>query len=897
MRFRILGQLRCAPVTPSAGKMCAVLGSLLVEAGDVVATDSLIDELWGDHPPRTATTTLHVYISHLRKLLADDDDPQGRDRLATRAPGYVLHTSPGEFDLHRFEELRRAGQEFYARHDHAAASAALHEALGLWTGPALSGVPRGSRLEAAADRLELLRLDALEQRIAADLWLGRHRQLTGELAVLAREHPLRETLHAHLMVALYRADRQSEALAAYDTVRRSLAGELGTDPGPALRELHRRMLRSEPVVHAEEEPGGRQSVTVAGAPAPVVRLPRPDGELAGRRLQLAEAEEMLRGTSADPPARVLNITGPAGSGKTAFAVGLAHATAGMFPGGRVFAALTGSDGRALTTRDALLRVLRLVRPGRDATAPGEPAGTDELSDLLRVALAERRLLLVLDHAASPAQIGPLVAAVTHGAVLVTSRGPVAAGGGSRELPLAELGPADCGDLLARAAGRRITDDVEAAERIALLCGRLPLVLRAAAATLAARPHWTAAALAGRLADEHTRLDVLSLGDPGLRPRLLAGYFELSPAGQRAFRLLASAPGPDFAPWCAAALLDTSAERAGHLLDQLVHSGLLAVSCPPGRPPRYRFQEPFRALAAGLAADESGPVVRAAQLRLCAAYLVLARYAEAAMAPGRAPSPDDAAAGPPVEVPGGLPGPGHPVGDTPLRWFQEESTALAGAVEMAYAAGEWQVTWMLAETLTGYFQAAGEWERWESASGRALEAARRAGDRAGEARVLCSQGDLAWQRHQFELAATRFARAGRRARESADRRTEARAMIGLADAEAGSGRTAQARRIYGNAALLCRLADDPRGLSDALRGQALAELRCGETESALRSFAECGRVADALGDRRWSEYARRAADAVRLALADGGPFPGDPVEVRPGVWAMDEAAAYSAPGVR
>jgi DNA-binding SARP family transcriptional activator len=235
-RFRVLGPLKAEPGTPSAAKPRVVLGLLLVAA---------IDELWGDNPPRTARSTLYVYISKLRKILSADGS-DGVGLIESSLPGYLIKVAPGELDMHDFEELVRRGRGHYQQRDFAAAARELRAALDLWTGPALSGLPRGPRLEDAASHLEMTRTEALEQRISADLWAGRDSRLIGELAGLARAHPLRETLHAHLIVALYRADRRAEALHAYDTLRRSLAGELGLDPGPG------HILRNLPIGSASE---------------------------------------------------------------------------------------------------------------------------------------------------------------------------------------------------------------------------------------------------------------------------------------------------------------------------------------------------------------------------------------------------------------------------------------------------------------------------------------------------------------------------------------------------------------------------------------------------------------------------------------------------------------------
>jgi DNA-binding SARP family transcriptional activator len=239
MRFRVLGPVRLHPRTPAAAKPRAVLATLLVRAGAVVSSEALIDELWPEEPPRTASSTLHVYVCHVRKALAEGG---GGRPLVSRAPGYLLHVQPDELDLRLFEELSERGRGELRDGQYGAASRTLGQALALWSGPALSGVPQGVVLRSAATRLEEQRLGVLEQRIAADLKLGHHEELTGELMELAVEHPLRERLHCQLIVALHRSGRPSDALRAYRTVHRSLHDELGIGPGPALTRLHDRVL-------------------------------------------------------------------------------------------------------------------------------------------------------------------------------------------------------------------------------------------------------------------------------------------------------------------------------------------------------------------------------------------------------------------------------------------------------------------------------------------------------------------------------------------------------------------------------------------------------------------------------------------------------------------------------
>ena len=246
MRFRILGPLEVSDeggeVSLGGGKPGALLAVLLLHPNKVVSADRLIDELWGEDSPERAAAALRVNVSRLRKAL-----PQ--DVLTTRSPGYVIRVEPEELDLHRFERLADEGRGLLARGLPAEASERLREALSLWRGPALADFSYESFAQTAIARLEEIRLAAVELRIDADLAVGHHDELVGELEALIAEHPVRERLRGYLMTALYRSGRQAEALDAYKDARRALVEELGIEPSKALRELERAILEQEPALN------------------------------------------------------------------------------------------------------------------------------------------------------------------------------------------------------------------------------------------------------------------------------------------------------------------------------------------------------------------------------------------------------------------------------------------------------------------------------------------------------------------------------------------------------------------------------------------------------------------------------------------------------------------------
>jgi DNA-binding SARP family transcriptional activator len=234
--FRLLGPFEVSAdgrsLDVGSGKRPALLALLLLRAGDVVSTDGLIDALWGERVPASAANSVHIYISRLRKAL-------GNGRLETHGRGYMLRLEAEELDLARFERQLAEGRELLIWGDAPRAAETLRAALALWRGQPLADFASEPFAQGEIARLEELRLSAMEERIEADLALGRHAELVPELEALAREHPFRERLRAQLMLALYRSGRQADALAAYQQARGTLREELGLEPGRGLQDLER----------------------------------------------------------------------------------------------------------------------------------------------------------------------------------------------------------------------------------------------------------------------------------------------------------------------------------------------------------------------------------------------------------------------------------------------------------------------------------------------------------------------------------------------------------------------------------------------------------------------------------------------------------------------------------
>jgi DNA-binding SARP family transcriptional activator len=377
MEFRLLGPLEVRDgdrvVALGGVKQRALLALLLLNAHRVLARERLIDELWGEHPPERALASVQVYVSRLRKLL-----PPGV--LVTRAPGYTLEVEPDALDLARFElllaEARRARSEVAAR--------LLREALGLWRGPPLAEFAEEPFARVEAGRLEELRLVALEDRIEADLALGRHRELVGELEVLVAAEPQRERLCGQLMVALYRSGRQQEALAAYRAARETLV-ELGLEARPQLRQLERQILSQDPGLDLVEERPLVEGLT----PLPGQLVPESPFPFVGRADELDELGRLLDRASGGQGGLVL-LTGEPGAGKTRLARELALEAVGS--GGLV---CYGASDAAVTVPYQPLR--------------------EWLEFLLRVCDAEALAACLGDHGPILARFSPALANLASGA--------------------------------------------------------------------------------------------------------------------------------------------------------------------------------------------------------------------------------------------------------------------------------------------------------------------------------------------------------------------------------------------------------------------------------------------------------------------------------------------------
>jgi predicted ATPase/DNA-binding SARP family transcriptional activator len=471
VRFELLGPLAVTldgePVALGGEKRRALLAALALEAGQVVTRDRLIDALWGEDPPDTARNTLQVYVSQVRKLLPDGV-------LETTSNGYRLAVDPGAVDVFEFDRLALAGRSALTIGDAGGAAETLGAALDLWRGPVPTDLPQAETL-----RLEELRLGAQEDRIDAELALGRHAQLVGELERLVAEQPLREGLRGQLMLALYRSGRQADALAVYQRARRTLVDELGIEPGESLRKLERAILAQDPSLHVHQSVAPR-------------RLPTPPTPLLGREAELEQLAELVRHDAT----RLVTLTGIGGIGKTRLALELVRRLAPEFQHGAAVA-------RLATVRDAgfvargILEALEL------------PEGGGGAAEQVATALRDSHLLLLVDNFEQVLDAAPEIARLLDAAprlkVVVTSRAPLRIAA-EREYPVPPLADDEAAELFvsrAQAADANFELSEQNAAAVAELCTRLeglPLAIELAAArTKLLPPSTLLARLTNRLA--------------------------------------------------------------------------------------------------------------------------------------------------------------------------------------------------------------------------------------------------------------------------------------------------------------------------------------------------------------------------------------------------------------
>ncbi|MFJ5922288.1 BTAD domain-containing putative transcriptional regulator [Kitasatospora sp. NPDC092948] len=797
MRFGLLGSLLAHDGEndlPIRGpKARALLTVLLLNANRPVTLDRLTDTLWAADAPATAEASLRNLVARLRRALGDDPG----QRLRSVPGGYRLDVADHELDTLRFDRAVRLARAAHRSGDLPGVLAETAAALELWRGEPLADVP-----EPAADHAAQLeqwrehRLQALEWRFDAELRRGNPHGLIAELTGLVGELPLREAFHGQLMQALDLTGRRAQALAVYQRLRRTLVDELGIEPGPAVQEVHRRILADPQTPTAEPS-------TIRPKPA---QLPSPPAHFLGREDQLAALRTALLARTDRPATAVLS--GMAGVGKSALALACAHALRAQFPDGQLFLNLRGATP-GLTPLAALPALTALLR-GLGIESSALPDDPDTAAALLRTTLAGTRTLLLLDDAADLAQVRPLLPAGPGCAVLITGRTPMLALDGALHLRLDTLSERESVALVERLAGRATADRTVVAieqtdlTRLVQLCGRLPLALRIVGARLAARRTLPVRGLVGRLEEGEDRLDELELDDLSIRQSLALTYDSLRASTRRPDRRAADAllavgalDLPEYSAPLLAGVLGLTPAQAAAALDRLAEVALLDEP----RVDRYVPHDLVRDYARELTADPEQRV------RLTRAaldwYLATASAATLAL---------DAAKHSVRHLPAVAPG-AELDRDAALAFGDAEYGNLLVLVDRL-ADRPWAAAHLL-PTVRGlfpYLRARGRHPELAQLNHTALEVARRTGDGLAEAHSL---GDLACAHYdmgRYSPALDLIEQSETLWRQLGDRYRERNATSNRGVLLSALGRTEEARAVLERAVALAEEYGDAHGVA-------------------------------------------------------------------------------------
>jgi DNA-binding SARP family transcriptional activator/tetratricopeptide (TPR) repeat protein len=833
----------------TSAKQRVLLASLLCRPGLVISADELVEYIWDGAPPAGGHFTLHSYVKRLRQGLG----PIAGARVETCQPGYLIRIETEELDTARFNTLVRAGEDAMRVRSWDRATAALTEALHLWRSTPLADVPSERLGRSVQPNWEQMRLEAIELRNDAELYLGNHTALVPELYASIEQHPLQERFYAQLMLALYRCDRQADALAVYQRARRLLVEQLGVEPNSRLQELQKRVLTADSTL--SNYPAAADQPTI-GAPSALIATPaadasalgvqcaeliRPEAEprqlptaaqsFVGRVAELAALTKLADHSADSTGTGLILVTGTAGVGKTALAVRWAHEAAHRFPDGQLYVNLHGFGPSrvAITPRHAIRRFLVALGVPADRM----PLTLEGCEDLYRSLLADKRMLVMLDNARDVTQVRPLLPGGRHCVVIVTSRSQLAglvAAEGALPLSLDVLSKAQARELLVR----RLTADRAAAEprvitEVIEQCAQLPLALGAVAARIALYPGLSLARMAAELRETGCVLHALDTGDEesSIRTVFSRSYEILSRRAARMFRLLGLHGGPDIAAPAAASLSGLSSTETHQLLAELVHANLVS-SHSPGR---FTFHNLLRVYAAERAEmDEDNTSRDAAIGRVLQHYAHTAYTAHRLLSAAKEPlvlaSPQSGVA---------------PEGIADYRqalaWFRDEYQVLVVAVELAAKTGFDTYAWQIAWCLTSIFDLEGRWQDGAAVQRTALTSAERVSDKVGLARAHSGLSASLIQLGALGEADVHLQHALRLCAELGDKFGQAQAVLGLSQVARRQSQNRRGLRYAEQALVLHETAGHLAGQGRAHSAIGWCRARLGNHEQALADWAQ------------------------------------------------------------
>ncbi|MGW5355134.1 BTAD domain-containing putative transcriptional regulator [Streptomyces sp. NPDC004031] len=801
VELRVGGQLRMH----GAAKALQMLAALALDAGRPVPLDTLAVRIWDDDPPGKPRASLHSYAARIRHHL-------GQDRLTQSAHAYVLDVAPDVVDQHRFRRFTAQARSLAASGDDAHALDLLRQAEALWHGAPLTGF-NGLWSAQARRRLMEQHLEARVLRAEIALRAGRYDDAHTDLLALSERYPEDETVIALFMVAAYGSGRQAQALRTYESLRRRLRGH-GADPGQALSRVHGAILRQEPADTLIAGPGRRPG------PAPLApnNLPAQSGTLIGR----AEELHVLR-TPTPGVVALRGVTGMPGVGKTQLALYAARRLAPHYPAAQLYANLQGHSGRVPVTPHAALTTLlrQLGVPAADL-----PHELDDLTTLWRTLLAARRAIVVLDDAAGPDQVRPLLPGDTPSLVIVTSRQRLSGLPGVRHITLDVLAPPDAEALFVSLVDDGRHHDAGDVAALARLCGHLPLALDILAARLRSHPTWTAAHLVQRLTHGAGRLAEIRDGEHEITKVFALSYDTLPAPQRRVFRLLALHFGPTFGIPATAALAGMDPAGTERVLEALLDAHLIRETAPE----RYDVHDLLAAYARSLM-DREPPAEREAALARLACFYLHATAAADRVLFGRNPRLPLLPAEPPYDQPVWA-------GDSDARaWLRDETEAVVTAELHLRAQGDRRSAACLAHFAAEHLMAECRWAEAEGMHKHAAQWWRAAGDPSAEAHALLALAEVQSRTGRYDPAGRTAERALATAVQVGDASAQAQALRALGLLAWDLGRLRESLDLQRRALRLQEELGDLYQIARCRNNVGIITLHLGDYAPAMQAFRE------------------------------------------------------------
>lgn len=851
MDIRLLGQVGLGVadrVVPVARSHCrCVLAVLAMTPGRLVDSETLIDRVWGERPPRSARHSLHTHIAAIRRLVETVGEGRDHPELRRVGSGYVLEAGLDHVDLHRSRRLAEQARTLAGtgsdRDLHAVTL--LRKACSLWRGTPLAGLTADWAVHVRG-ALEQERLNLFIDRYAAELRVGEHNTALGPLAELLAEHPLVEPLAGLQMLALYRSGRLADAVDSYAQIRQRLVEQLGDEPGPELRQLHQQVLRRDPGLDLKSaEVVGQSMVDVELQFTPAL-LPPDIAAFAGREKELHALDKLLLDDEQrSNPVIISAIDGAAGVGKTALAVHWAHRVAHRFPDGQLYANLAGYD-MAAQPKDPI-DIVHGFLEAMQVPAERIPRSQDALTGMYRSLLNDRRMLVVLDNARDANQVRPLLPGGAGCFVIVTSRSQLTglvATECAHALTLDRLTSSEARQLLARRLGRDwVSADPVSTDEIITQCGHLPLALAVVAARATSHRACAARDLAAALREAGGALDLLSGPDPAtdLRAVISWSYRALSDEAAQMFRLLGLWPVPDFSVAAIASLVGVPMREARRVLAELAHSHLINQYTPA----RFGVHDLLREYAAMLTREYDAAAVRdAATQRVLDFYVHTAHRAAVLINPQREP----------IEL--------HPLRpavspvdlddqQAAVAWLNLEYPTIRAWTARAAGAGYLTHTWQLAWAIPDFLQRRGLWNEWAASQQVGLDAAQRLGNSQAVALALRGLAAASGAMGQYGDAHGHLARALELFSELGHRMQHARTLLSISAVLSYQDRFDDALTNAKQALALFEREGDLGGQAYAHNGMGWLHARLGKYDEALshshRALILQQRVGDTYGE--------------------------------------------------